>query len=92
MKDDIILCFCEDLTREEIRTAIKNGARTFDELKRLIRCGMGACQGKTCEDMIQREIMDITGQKRDELPLPRRRPPSVGISIDDAGRGDADEE
>ncbi len=92
MKDDVILCFCEDLTREEIREAIKNGATSFDELKRLIRCGMGACQGKTCEENIQKEIMAITGKKREELPLPRQRPPSVGIFLQDAARGDNDEE
>ncbi len=91
MKDDVILCFCEDLTREEVREAIKKGSDSFEALKRLIRCGMGACQGKTCEENIQREIMAITGKTREELPLQRQRPPSVGIFLQDAARGDNDE-
>jgi len=91
MKDETIICFCEDITLGEIREGIKAGARSFDELKRLLRCGMGNCQGKTCEEMVNREIMKLTGQKREELHVPRSRPPVVGIYMEDVIRGDTDE-
>lgn len=91
MKDDCILCFCEDITRAEIQQAIKKGAETPDELKRLLRPGMGACQGKTCEGMIIQEIMAITGKTRDEIPIPPRRPPAEGIYLQDLARSDWDE-
>ncbi len=91
MDDKIIICFCEDITRAEVRQTIKNGATTLDEIKRIIRCGMGPCQGKTCEEMICREIMDITGKKKEDILIPTRRPPTSSILLADAARSDNNE-
>lgn len=57
---DAIICVCEDITRRKIEEAIdRDGAQSVDEIKRLLRCGMGPCQGKTC----QRLIMQILAKK-----------------------------
>ena len=57
---DTVICVCEDVTRRQIEEAIdRDGARSIDEIKRLLRCGMGPCQGKTC----QRLIMQILSRK-----------------------------
>jgi len=57
---DTIICVCEDVTRRQIEEAIdRDRATSVDEIKRLLRCGMGPCQGKTC----QRLIMQILAKK-----------------------------
>ena len=53
---NIILCRCEDLTREEILRCIEAGCRTIDEIKRVTRAGMGPCQGRTCRMLIAQEL------------------------------------
>jgi bacterioferritin-associated ferredoxin len=53
---DIIVCRCEEVTMGEVREWIAKGYDTFDELKRLLRVGMGPCQGRGCREIIMREI------------------------------------
>lgn len=48
---DTIVCRCEDVTRSEIDTAVRDGARDMNQLKAWTRCGMGPCQGRTCGDV-----------------------------------------
>jgi len=59
--NETIICRCEDLTLEEIEKAIDDhGLRSFDEVKRITRCGMGPCQGKTCRKMVERMLSKKT--------------------------------
>jgi NADPH-dependent 2,4-dienoyl-CoA reductase/sulfur reductase-like enzyme len=48
---DTVVCRCEDVTRAEIDTAARDGARDMNQLKAWTRCGMGPCQGRTCSDV-----------------------------------------
>jgi bacterioferritin-associated ferredoxin len=50
--DDMIVCRCEEVTKGEIRRAVHDGARTFGEVKRRLRTGMGLCQGQTCQRLV----------------------------------------
>ena len=50
--DEIIICRCEDVTLSEVRELIQQGYTTLEEIKRVARCGMGPCQGKTCGPLI----------------------------------------
>jgi len=50
--DDTVICRCERVTAAEIRQVIRQGARDLNQLK-VLRCGMGACGGKTCEALIR---------------------------------------
>jgi NAD(P)H-nitrite reductase large subunit len=50
--DDLIVCRCEEVTKGEIRKALHDGVRTFGEVKRFLRCGMGLCQGQTCQRLV----------------------------------------
>ncbi|BDG59542.1 FAD-dependent oxidoreductase [Caldinitratiruptor microaerophilus] len=43
-----LVCRCEEIPRTEVEDAIRAGARTVDDVKRMTRCGMGFCQGKNC--------------------------------------------
>lgn len=58
--EDIIICRCEEITQKEIEEAIEDGARTFNEVKRFTRCGMGLCQGRTCRIRIEQLIEQKT--------------------------------
>jgi Fe-S-cluster-containing hydrogenase component 2/thioredoxin reductase/bacterioferritin-associated ferredoxin len=49
--DDTIVCRCERVKAGEIREMIRQGVRDLNQLK-VLRCGMGACGGKTCQSLI----------------------------------------
>ena len=51
--DETIICRCERVKAKEIRKLIRQGVRDMNQLK-VIRCGMGACGGKTCQSLIMR--------------------------------------
>lgn len=83
MKDnDTIICRCSDVTLGEIRDLINEGYKTFDEIKRICRIGMGPCQGKTCGQLVLRELSKATGKQISELKLQKNRPPVVGVKLD----------
>jgi len=81
MEDKTIVCRCSDITIEEIRQAIDDGYTTFDELKRVLRTGMGPCQGRTCMPIILRELSIMTGVPIEELTPGRNRPPVNAVSL-----------
>ena len=52
ISDDAIVCRCERITAGEIRKLIRMGIRDLNQIKAITRAGMGACGGKTCENLI----------------------------------------
>ena len=54
--DDMIVCRCGEITKGEIRRAVYSGLCTTNEVKRMLRCGMGLCQGQTCQRNFQNII------------------------------------
>jgi Fe-S-cluster-containing hydrogenase component 2/bacterioferritin-associated ferredoxin len=52
ISDDAIVCRCERITAGEIRKLIRMGIRDLNQIKAMTRAGMGACGGKTCENLI----------------------------------------
>jgi len=90
MKDkqnDIVICRCEEVTLGEIREWIAKGYDTFDELKRVLRVGMGPCQGRGCREIILREICKMTGTSFAEIPQGTIRPPAKPIKIGSLAKG-----
>ncbi len=81
MKDDVIICRCEDVTYGEIVEAIDSGLTTTEEIKRVLRCGMGPCQGRTCSRLIARIISQRTGKPLAEVGFPAVRPPTRPVEI-----------
>ncbi|MFA5524682.1 MAG: (2Fe-2S)-binding protein, partial [Tissierellales bacterium] len=69
------------ITLAELRKLIQDGYRTVEEIKRISRAGMGPCQGRTCSQLILREISNYTGQDIAELDVCVSRPPVSGIKI-----------
>lgn len=81
MENDTVLCRCEEVTMGEVRRWIAEGYDTFDELKRMLRVGMGPCQGRGCRDIILREICRMTGVSVSDIPPGTIRPPVKPIKI-----------
>jgi len=66
-KKDPIICRCEEVTEEEIREAIRNGASDVDAVKRVTRAGMGLCQQHTCYQLVAKIISEMTGKPLSEI-------------------------
>lgn len=71
---EMIVCRCEDITLDEIQALIRQGYRTIDEIKRVIRAGMGPCQGRTCRMLIAQELAKVYEIPVGEVLLPTFRP------------------
>jgi len=79
--NDIMICRCEDVTRETILACIADGYETLDEIKRVTRAGMGPCQGRTCRHLIASELSRIYGVPMEEALMTTFRPPVKPISL-----------
>lgn len=84
-----VICRCEDVTLEEIVEAIRSGLTTMEELKRILRCGMGQCQGKSCGLLVAQILARETGKKLEEILQPSTRPPFRPIPLKAVTREDS---
>ncbi len=64
-----------------ILDAIADGATTVDGIKRRTRAGMGLCQGKSCERLIQGILADATGKNRADITPQKSRMPVRPVKI-----------
>lgn len=85
--EEIYVCRCEEITLEEIQMWIDRGYDTFNELKRVLRVGMGPCQGRGCQDIILREISRRTGIPLSEVDAGRVRQPVKPMPIGVLAKG-----
>jgi NAD(P)H-nitrite reductase large subunit len=74
-KDKIMICRCEDVLLEDVNRAIDEGYTSLEEIKRLLRCGMGPCQGRTCLMLIAQVLSRKTGRQISQMKFPTVRPP-----------------
>lgn len=81
MEENTIICRCSDVTLKQVRDLIREGYVTYDEIKRITRIGMGPCQGKTCGQLVMREIASATGQNINSIKFQTTRPPVVGVKL-----------
>jgi len=51
------VCICKSISRLNIKTAIENGAKTVEDVKRMTGATTGSCRGKRCSQKIQ-ELID----------------------------------
>ena len=78
---EVVVCRCEEIAITEIREWIAKGYHTFDELKRVLRVGMGPCQGRGCRDIILRELSRATGEPMENIAQGMIRPPVKPIKL-----------
>jgi NAD(P)H-nitrite reductase large subunit len=81
MSNKSIICRCEDITKEDVIDAIKQGYTDLEELRKKLRIGMGPCQGRVCINLLKKILEKETGKKFKEKSLPTIRPPLIPISL-----------
>lgn len=74
---DTIVCRCEEITAEAIRTAHRSGAQGPRQVKTATRAGMGPCQGRMC-DLSVRGILTSCGA---QVSPPRARTPIKPVKL-----------
>lgn len=77
--EDITVCRCEEVSLEEIKRAISEGARDVTGVKRRSRAGMGLCQGRTCERLVQQILRSELGAPFEDVGSSSARPPARPI-------------
>ena len=65
LDDDVLVCRCEEVTAGDIRRAIRAGATDVTQVKLRTRAGMGLCQGRTCELLVQQILSQELGVRQE---------------------------
>lgn len=91
MDDDELVCRCEEVTLGEIKAAIKAGAKDVTGVKRRTRAGMGLCQGRTCEKMVQAILRAELGETPEEIGVSTSRPPVRPVTFGSIAGGEDNE-
>lgn len=81
-KHPTIICRCEDVTLKDIEDIIKEGYTDIESIKRLLRIGMGPCQGRTCIPLLTRILSRKIGEKPEEIKIPTIRPPIIPLKAE----------
>jgi bacterioferritin-associated ferredoxin len=90
-KKNIIICRCEDVTLHDIHEAMDQGFTSFEELKRILRVGMGPCQANTCGQLVQREISKYLKVKLEQVNVQKVRPLVTGVKLQSIVDGEDNE-
>ncbi len=75
------VCFCEDVTDKDVRTAIAEGYRSIELLKRYSTISMGPCQGKMCSVNAILLCAHANGWSVAETGTTTARPPAKPVSL-----------
>ncbi len=81
-EEDPIVCRCERVRKSEIVREIRAGVRDMNQLKAVVRAGMGGCGSKTCSGLIQRLFIE-EGVDLSEVTLPSQRPLVAEVHLGD---------
>ncbi len=79
--DDMIICRCEEITKGDIKEAIRNGMGTLNGIKRVTRAGMGLCQGQTCQRLISQILVSELGLSAADIEPSTARAPVRPIRL-----------
>jgi bacterioferritin-associated ferredoxin len=94
LADSTIVCRCEGVTAGRIRELVKAGHTDHNEIKAIIRCGMGPCQGRMCSSAVHELIVEGSGIAPEKARQHRLRPPIKPVNLlelANANLEDADE-
>ncbi len=78
---DIIICRCEDVSLQDLHDCLEEGYTTFEDVKRILRVGMGPCQANTCGLLVQREIAKYLKRPLKEISIHKIRPLISGVKL-----------
>jgi bacterioferritin-associated ferredoxin len=79
--DDMVICRCEEITKGEIKAAIRNGMLTLNGIKRVTRAGMGLCQGQTCQRLVAQIIAEELRQSVADIEPTTARGPVRPLNL-----------
>ncbi len=79
-EQETIICRCEHITADEIRSLIRGGVRDINQIKAATKATMGSCGGKTCLSLIKK-IFREEGVSLEEVTDPPQRPVFVEMPI-----------
>lgn len=79
--DQAIVCRCYEVTRRTVVEAVRAGGDTPDQVKSLVRCGMGPCQGRMCASTIAGIVAEVREQSVEDVGVYRTRPPIKPITV-----------
>jgi len=78
---ETIVCRCEEVTARQVEEVIARGCPGPNQLKALLRCGMGPCQGRLCGLTVTEMIAKARAQSPAEIGHYRQRPPVKPITV-----------
>ncbi len=81
MREDTIVCRCEEATVGEIAEAAKEWGGSLRTIKQLTRAGMGPCQGRICGSLVAQIAARASGKTVPELGVDTPRPPIKPIPL-----------
>jgi bacterioferritin-associated ferredoxin len=76
-----IICHCEDITLDDLRSSLEQGYSDLETIKRFTGIGTGKCQGKCCLPQLIRELVKGNGDAPKGLPTIRQ--PVLPLRIDE---------
>ncbi|WP_321503547.1 NAD(P)/FAD-dependent oxidoreductase [Breoghania sp.] len=79
--DGTVVCRCEEVTAGAIRATVDLGAPGPNQVKSMLRSGMGPCQGRTCGLAVAQIIAARKGETPDVTGYYRIRPPLKPIPL-----------
>ena len=78
--DDVMVCLCERVGKKQIATLVQMGVRDLNAIKAATRCGMGACNGKTCENLVK-QVFQEQGIPLDSVTGYVKRPFTMEVPL-----------
>jgi NADPH-dependent 2,4-dienoyl-CoA reductase/sulfur reductase-like enzyme len=78
---DTIVCRCEEVTAEQVRSTARLGCQGPNQMKAFLRCGMGPCQGRFCGLTVSELIADESARHPSEVGYYRLRFPTKPVTL-----------
>ena len=79
--DETVLCRCEAVTAGRIRQVVRDGAMGPNQVKFMLRSGMGPCQGRVCGLAVSEVVAESLGQDMKNAGYFRIRPPLKPVPL-----------
>ncbi len=81
LDEQTVICRCEGVTAGRVRELVREGLTDHNEIKAIIRCGMGPCQGRMCSSAVLELIAEVSGLDPAATRPHRLRPPIKPVSL-----------
>ncbi|RVT93488.1 NAD(P)/FAD-dependent oxidoreductase [Sphingomonas crocodyli] len=79
--DEVIICRCEEVTAQQVRSLAHIGRPGPSQIKTATRCGMGPCQGRQCAYTLQRILAVEQNRSPQEVGFLHIRPPLKPVTL-----------